>query len=233
MRLNKLKQTYLIGGFAVVLLAVLSWFFLVSPRMAQAGEIGERTAVAEMQNAKSVAQIASLTKLKNGLVEERKVANALAVKFPPNADQPTLLRQIMAAAEKSGIPEKSITTLGLAAPIMGGPSTGAKLPPAASSDAAASSDGKPDAAKAAAPVENMATMTISFNAQVTYTQVISMLKNMEDLPRSFLITQVNLAASEGKFTITVQGNMYVHRAIPDPEAKVPTPVATPTVGAKL
>jgi len=227
-RFNKIKKTYLIGGFAIALLALLSWFFLVSPRMDQAREIGEQQAAAEARNASSERQIAALTTLKNGLVRERQIAAALAIKFPPTADQATLFRQIVAAATAAGIQEKNITSLGPAAPILGAPSSGAKLPVVATPPA-----------NGAAPVkaaENMATMAVSLNAQGDVTQMVNILKNLEDLPRSFLITQVNLSsADQGKFTIAVQGNMYVHRAVPDPDAKVvpvvvPTPVATSTQG---
>jgi Tfp pilus assembly protein PilO len=218
-RFNKIKQTYLIGGVAILLLALLSWFFLVSPRMAQASEIGEHRVAVEALNVKSAEQIALLTTLKNGLVKERTVAAALAVKFPPTADQPTLFRQIVTAAGQAGIPEKSITSLGPAAPILGSPSSGAKLPGAAAAPAAAE-DGDAAAPAKAAPAktaENMATMAVSFNAEGTFDQMVKMLKNLENMPRSFLITQVNLStADKGKFTIAVQGNMYVHRAVPDP-----------------
>ena len=219
MRFNKITQTYLIGGVAIVLVAVLSWVFLLQPRVSQPGEIAEHQASVEAVNAKSAAQIVELTGLKNGLVNERKIAAALAVKFPPTADQPTLFRQILVAADKAGIPEKSITSLGPAAPILGAPSSGAKLPSAA--PAAESADGSAAAAKAApakSGAENMATMAVSFNAEGNFTQMVAMLKNLEDLPRSFLITQVNLSsADKGKFTIAVQGNMYVHQTIADPE----------------
>jgi hypothetical protein len=224
---NKVKQTYLIGVVAIVLLALVSWFFLVSPRMAQASEIGEHRAAVEALNVKSATQITALTSLKNGLVRERQVAAALAVKFPPTADQPTLFGQVVAAAKKAGIPETSITSLGPAAPILGSPSSGAKLPSAPAVPAGKEgADGK--AATPVKAVENMATMAISFNAQGSFGQMVAMLHNLEDLDRSFLITQVNLSsADKGKFTIAVQGNMYVHRAVPDPDAKV-VPVVVPT-----
>ena len=229
MKLNKVKETYLIGGVAILLVALLSWFLLISPRMAQAAEIGERTAAVQQSNAKSEKEIATLTRLKEGLVKERKVAQALAKKFPPTADQATLFRQIISAATSAGIPEKNITALGPAAPILGGASTGAKLP---GGGAPAATDEKPAAATTATTAkttQNLATMIVAFNAKGTFTQVVDMLKNLEDLPRSFLITQVNLSSAEkSEFTIAVQGNMYVHRAIPDPETKA-TPAPAPTL----
>jgi Tfp pilus assembly protein PilO len=236
-RFNKIKQTYLIGGVAILLLALLSWFFLLAPRIAQASEIGEHTAMVESQNVTSAAQIVTLTGLKDGLVHERAVAAALAVKFPPTADEATLLRQILAAAKTAGIPEKSITSLGPAAPILGAPSSGAKLPGAG----AVPASGEAAPAKGAGPAkgaENMAVMAVAFNAQGDFTQMVAMLKNLEDLPRSFLITQVNLSsADKGKFTIAVQGNMYVHRAVSDPEAAVAPavvkPAPTPTQGGTI
>lgn len=235
MRFNKIKETYLVGGVAIVLMALLSWFFLVSPRLAQASEIGEHRVAVEALNVKAAEQVTSLTTLKDGLVKERKVAAALAVKFPPTADQPTLFRQIVDAAAKAKIPETSITSLGPAAPIMGTPSSGAKLPAAGAVPVGGNAAGK--AAASAMAAQNMATMAVSFNAQGDFTQMVAMLKNLENLPRSFLITQVNLStADKGKFTIAVQGNMYVHRTVPDPDAKVavvvPTPLATPTLAPK-
>ena len=237
MKLNKVKETYLIGGVAILLVALLSWFLLISPRMAQAAEIGERTVAVEQSNAKSEKEIATLTRLKEGLVKERTVAQALAKKFPPTADQATLFRQIISAATKAGIPERNITALGPAAPIMGGASTGAKLP-GGGAPAATDEDGKPAGATTATPAkttQNLATMIVAFNAKGTFTQVVDMLKNLEDLPRSFLITQVNLSSAEkSEFTIAVQGNMYVHRAIPDPETKAtPTPAPTLAPGVTM
>ena len=226
MTFNKVKQTYLIGGVAIVVLALVSWFFLVSPRMAQAAEIEGQQAQVEASNAKTQGQIAKLTTMKKGLVKERLVASALATKFPPTADQPTLFRQIGLAAKKAGITENNVTSLGPAAPILGGAAVGAKLP---------------GAGAGAMGTDNLATMAVSFNATGSFSQMVAMLTNLEDLPRSFLITQVNLASTDkAKFTIEVQGNMFVYRAVPDPDVKpvalqaVPTnPTATSTVGATV
>jgi Tfp pilus assembly protein PilO len=221
---NKVKQTYLVGVVAIVVLALVSWFFLVSPRMAQAAATGDQQVQVEAFNAKTQAQIAKLTTMKKGLVKERLVASALAAKFPPTADQPTLFREIGLAAAKAGITENNVTSLGPAAPVLGGVSAGAKLP-------GAGADAK--------GTDNLATMAVSFNATGTFAQMVGMLTNLEDLPRSFLITQVNLASTDKtKFTIAVQGNMFVYRAVPDPDVKpvatkaVPsTPTATSGVGA--
>lgn len=225
MTFNKVKQTYLIGGAIILVLVLVSWFFLVSPRMAQADEIGVQRAQVADVNAKAQVEIAKLTTMKAGLGNERKRAAALAVKFPPTADQPVLFRQIVAAAVKAGIPEKNVTSLGPAAPVLGGATDGAKLPAAGTKTTGA------------AGAANLATMAVSFNAKGTYPQMIKMLTNLQDLPRSFLITQVNLSSPpKGESTLEVQGNMYMYKAIPDPEAKpvakspvTPTPTATPTV----
>ncbi|MGV8847481.1 type 4a pilus biogenesis protein PilO [Tessaracoccus sp.] len=225
MKLNKVKQTYLIGSFVIVVLTLLCWLFLVSPRMAQAAEIGDQQTQVQDQNAKSEAQIVKLTAMKDGLVTERQIASALEVKFPPTADQPTLFRQIVAAALAAGIPEKNITSLGPAAPVLGSASAGAKLPGASATPGATGGKG------VAVGADNLATMSISFNATGNFDQMVAMLKNLENLPRSFLITQVNLSSGDkGNFTITVQGNMYVYRAVPDPYAASATPAtpATPT-----
>lgn len=222
MSFNKVKGTYLVGGALIALLTLLSWFFLVMPRMGESGEIGEQQAAAEAVNAKSAKEIVALNTLKVGLPTQRKVASALALKFPATADEPTLFRAVVAAALKAGIPEKSIIAVGPSAPIMGVGSSGAKLPAAGSAPA----KGPAPEAGAAAPVkgatpatggQNLATMTISFNASGNYDQMVRMLQNLEGMRRSFLITQVNLASAEaGKFTVAVQGNMYVHRTVTDP-----------------
>lgn len=202
MTFNKVKQTYLIGIVAITVLTLVSWFFLVSPRMAQAGEIAAQQAQVEASNVKTQQQIAQLTTMKKGLVKQRQVAAALATKFPPTADQPTLFRQIGLAAKKAGITENDVTSLGPAAPVLGGASAVAKLP---------------GAGAAAKGTDNLATMAVSFDATGSFTQMVALLSNLEDLPRSFLITQVNLAsADKAKFTIAVQGNMFVYRAVPDP-----------------
>ena len=209
MSFNKVRETYLIGGVAIVLVAMLSLFFVVQPRMAKAGEIGDQRAAAEAVNVKSASQIVALTQLKNGLPGERLIAAALAVKFPATADEPSLLRAIVVAAGKAGIAETGIKSLGPAAPIMGVASSGAKLPSAGAAPATGAAPAK--------DAQDLATMAITLNAEGSYTQMIALLRNLEDLSRSFLITQVNLSSAEaGKFTIALQGNMYVHRTVADP-----------------
>ena len=232
MSFNKVKQTYLFGGLVIALVAVLSWFFLVSPRIEKAGDIGEQQAAAEAVNAKSAAQIVALNKLKQGLPHEKEVTQALAVKFPPTADEPTLFRAVVAAAAKAGIAEKKIKSVGPAAPVMGGASGGgAKL---AAAEAPAATDAAP--AKGAAPAkatQELATMAITFNAEGNFGQMVAMIQNLENMDRSFLITQVNLSSAEGgAFTIALQGNMYVYRPVPPPETAVAAragslPAATP------
>ena len=213
MSFNKVRETYLIGGIVIALVVLLSFFFLVSPRMAQAGEIGEKQVAAEAVNQKSASQIVALTKLKNGMPEERKIAAALAVKFPATADEPTLLRAVVKAAGLAGIAETSIKSLGPAAPIMGVASSGAKLPTAG----AAPATGAAASAASAKGAQDLATMSITFNADGNYAQMVSMLAHLEALDRSFLITQVNLTSGEsGKYTVALQGNMYVHRSVVDP-----------------
>ena len=217
MSIDKVKGTYLVGGALIALLTILSWFFLVSPRMSESGEIGERTAAAEAANVMSAKEVAALTRLKVGLPNERKVASALAVRFPPTADEPTLFREVVAAAVKAGIPEKSIIAVGPAAPILGGASSGVKLPAAAAPATGAAGAPAQAGVTAASGAQDLATMAISFNAEGNYVQMIKMLQNLEGMRRSFLITQVNLASADGgKFTIAVQGNMYVHRTVQDP-----------------
>lgn len=224
MTFNKVKQTYLIGGVAILVLVLVSWLFLVSPRMAQADEIGAQRAQIADVNAKAKVEIAKLTTMKAGLGNERKRAAALAVKFPPTADEPELFRLIVAAAVKAGIAESNVTSLGPAAPVLGAATDGAKLPSAGAKTTGGAGTG------------NLATMTVSFNAKGTYPQMVAMLKNLEDLPRSFLIGQVNLSSpATGESTLDVQGYMYMYKAISDPDAKpvaksptTSTPAVTPT-----
>ena len=227
MKMNKVNQTYFVGVAIIAVVTLVVWFFLVSPRMAQAADIGDQQTQVEAQNVKAEGQIVKLNAMKDGLVKERQIAAALAVRFPPTAAQPTLFREILAAATKAGIPERNITSLGPAAPVMGAPSAGAKLPTVVAPAANAPAANAP--AVAAVPVDNLATMSVSFNATGNFTQMVAMLQNLEDLPRSFLITQVNLSSGDkGHYTITVQGNMFVYRAVPDPDAK---PVVAPVAPA--
>lgn len=207
MTFNKVKRTYLVGVVAIVVMALVSWFFLLSPRMAQAAEIADQQTQAEAVNAKSSTEIAVLTKMKSGLVQERAIAAALAAKFPATADQPTLFRQIVAAAAKAGIGEKNVTSVGPAAPVLGSPSGGAKLPAAGT------------AAGAKGDAGAMASMAVSFDAKGTFTQMVAMLQSLEDLPRSYLMKNVNLTSDKtDSFTMTIEGDMFMYRAVPDPDA---------------
>jgi type IV pilus assembly PilO-like protein len=111
----------------VVLLAA-TWFLLISPRRAEASDLGEQAAAASNEALMLQQQLARLKEQYAGLAEEKARLKAIQAQLPPDADVAALLRDLQDLATTAGVSLDSIAP-GLPA-VLGadgstGPSAGA------------------------------------------------------------------------------------------------------------
>ena len=193
--------TKLLGALALVLLAGVGWLPLLSPQTSALAEVHTQIETTRNQNDALRQQVIVLQRQQGQLQDIQATAEALAANFPPTADQPELFRAVTAAAKAAGIPAKRITTLIPTPPVVGSgdPADAVKLP---------------QAAKTA----DLAVQNVSLTVEGSYAEMRKLIKNLERMPRAYLITSLTLSAgtTPGKFSTTIAGKMFVM-----PPAKYP------------
>jgi Tfp pilus assembly protein PilO len=200
MKLKTLGATKVLGGICMVLIIALGWLLIVGPKTAALADVRLQIADTRDQNDTLKLQLIALQKQAEQLGEVRSTARALAVKFPPTADQPGLFREITAAAQNAGIGPDGVTSLAPTPPVEGG------------GDAASG-------IQLEEPSEGLAKQTMAIAVTGSYDQMQQLLENLEEMPRSFLITSVALSggADGGEFTTTISGDMFVMAPAVDPD----------------
>jgi Tfp pilus assembly protein PilO len=201
MNLKSLGATKILGGLGLVLIVALGWLLVIGPKTAALSDVRLQISGVRDQNDVLQLQLAALKKQAEQLDEVRATARALAVKFPPTADQPGLFRDITAAAQDAGIGPDGVTSLTPTPPVEGG-------------DEAAAAAG----VQVGAPAAGLAKQTMAIAVTGSYDQTQDLLENLEQMPRSFLITTVSLSGGGegGAFTTTISGDMFVMAPAADP-----------------
>ncbi len=189
----------IVGTLALLLVAGLAWLLVVGPETGTLSEARAEIQSTRDQNQVLATQLAALEAQREELGPTRKAAKQLAEKFPPTADQPGLFSAVTAAAESAGIGAKGVTTLAPTPPQVGG------------ADAATGAVGAAPAAGAGLAVQ---TVTVSITGG--YDQTEQLLRNLEQMPRAYLITGVTLGGGDAGYTTTVTGEMYVMPPVADP-----------------
>jgi Tfp pilus assembly protein PilO len=204
MNLKSLGATKILGAVVMVLIVALGWWLVVGPKTAALSDVRVQIAGTRDQNDGLQLQLISLQRQAEHLDEVRGTARALATKFPPTADQPGLFREITAAAEAAGIGPEGLTSLAPTPPVEGG------------GDAASG-------IQLEDPSEGLAKQTMAIAVTGSYDQMQELLENLEQMPRSFLITTVALSGGGegGEFTTTISGDMFVMAPAVDPDESQP------------
>ncbi|GAB6986437.1 type 4a pilus biogenesis protein PilO [Nocardioides pyridinolyticus] len=193
MRLGTPTGTKVAGAVGLLVLAALGWVLAVGPQTARLGEVREEITTIQDQNLVLAAQLNALRQQQEELAETRRTARELAAKFPATADQPGLFREVTLAAELAGIGADGVTTLAPTPPQVG-------------------------TTEEAAAAPQLARQTVTVTVVGTYDETQRLLENLEQMPRAYLVTAVNLAvdSAAGTFTTTVAGDMFVMPPVKDP-----------------
>lgn len=200
----------IIGSVLLVVLALLSWFLVLSPRMGQAAEINAQTETVQAQTDRLNAEFAKLSALQRDLPELIAEFDAVKATFPTTAELPSLLDQIRAAAAQTGV---SVQALETSPPELVAPVAAEGAAPAAEGEAAADApaDGSVGVPAAGVANGNLATMPMTVTVTGSYDQLKAFLTASELLPRAWLIDSVQAqGGQEGDLlTLTASGSMFV------------------------
>lgn len=201
MNLRSPGATKLLDALALVLLVGVGWLLLLSPQTSELAEVHTQIETTRNQNDALRHQLIVLQKQQGQLEDTRAIAEALAAKFPPTADQPELFRAVTAAAKAAGIPAKRITTLTPTPPVVGSgdPADGVQLP-------------------GAATAADVAVQKVSLTVEGSYDEMRKLIENLERMPRAYLIPSLTLSVGTApdRFSTTIAGDMFMM-----PPAKYP------------
>lgn len=215
MNLRTPTATKMLGALALLVIAGAGWMFVVGPATSQLAAVREQTQAARDQNDLLALQLVKLKQQAVALDDTRAVADALAAKFPPTADQPGLFEQVNTAATGAGIGPQNVTALTPTPPTVGGadPSGAVQAVPQGGGSLAQQS------------------VTVSVEGDFAATQ--DLLENLEQMPRAYLISSITMGtgSTPGFYTTTITGSMFVMPPAPDPADVTDAAVAAPAAPA--
>lgn len=205
MSLSDSRKTSLIGTVALLALLAASWMFVLSPRLGQAAEVRAQADTVAAQNESLAATIAQLESKRKNLPEQRDYAAALAARVPASAAQPELFDAVRDAAARAGIPEQDVSSVTPSVPQAGGVGSGSVT---------LDTD------------ESLASMELNISVSGSYASIVTFLGELENMPRAYLINTVNVSPDQdetgvGRYTLVVNGTLFVMRAPVDPAAGDP------------
>ena len=198
MNLRTPGATKIVGALVLLVVAALSWLLVVGPETSSLAEARAQIQSTRDQNQVLATQLHALEAQRKQLGPTRKVARAMARKFPPTADQPGMFEEVTAAAVDAGIGADGVTTLAPSAPQVGGtdPATGVGATPATGG--------------------TLASQLVTVSITGGYDQTVELLQNLERMPRAYLIDGVTIAGGDSGYTTSITGQMFVMPPVTDP-----------------
>lgn len=233
------RKWSLMATLLVVAIFVASWFLLIAPRRSHAADLRSQAAAQDAANTRLQQKIAQLQAQALDLPRQQARLAAVKVKIPENPALPALIRDLSAAAKKSGVsldalaPTKPVAVVnGLVAPTTGAAATGAGT--------TASGTTTGTTTTAVAPPAPLFQVPVKVDATGSYFEIEQFLNKIEDLKRAFLVTGLTIgeAKSQGATGSTTTGDLSVSVTgrvfLSPPTAAVTsaTTVPTPAPAAK-
>lgn len=221
--MSQVRQYVVVTALAVLVLMAAGWFLLISPQRSEAAAIRTEAESQESANAGLRTQLAALQKQAEDLPAQEARLAEFAVQVPTDPALPTLIRQLTAAAETSGVNLKAVAP---GAPAL-----------ASTTAATGSAAGTSAAAAASAASAQLAYLPLTVDIDGTFYQLSAFLRELELLQRVFLVEGFTVGAGTdaasgpadttpaevGPLTISITGRVFVLVDAPAPAASATTP----------
>lgn len=192
MNLQSLGAAKVLGTASLLVIAGAGWSLVLGPVTSNLSDVRDETRSAAASNLVLEEQFFKLKDQAGQLDRTRRTARALAIKFPPTADQPGLFGQVTAAARAAGIRPADVTALTPTPPTFG-------TDPAGGGVVTNPND------------RFLARQTVTVSVDGSYAATSRLLGNLEELPRAFAVNAVAVAvgATPRTYTATITGTMFV------------------------
>jgi type IV pilus assembly protein PilO len=228
-----------VGGTVLLLVVVLlaSWFLLISPKQAEAGELRQQALDLDASNTALEGQLVQLKADYARLPEATAELAALREGVPATLDLSELTRQLSTAASSSGVALMSI------APAT--PTAAAAEAPVAAvpADPTARAAEDPAETPVTTPASGAVSTQVSLQVVGSYAGAQAFLRELQGMTRNLLVTSFTVtseqdaaaaapkpATENGDVTLDVVGKVFVlpDAATAPPGAAAPAPSPLPT-----
>lgn len=196
---NRTSRWSIGAALLCVVLLAASWFFLISPRRADASAVRAQVVQADSQADLLQVKIAELRSEFTDLPKQKAELKAIKRQLPPNADIPAFVRQLQSLAAAAGVSLDSVK-----------PATPAIVTAAGAPTNAAAGDG------------TLVQLPVGIVVTGDYFEASLFVKNLQtNISRSYLLTGIGAVPGPEEETATAT-------AAPTTAAATPTPTATAT-----
>jgi Tfp pilus assembly protein PilO len=170
------RRWLVIGAVAALVVLAAGWLLVVKPQKSKVSDINTQTAQQNSTNALLLTQISSLQSEQKELPQQQLALQKFSTEVPDTAGEPTLIRQLTTAAQRSDVELVSIA-----------PGTAAELTSSAAATSTTSTLG------AAAPsAATLYDLPVSLSIIGSYANVESFFNAVEHLARATLITSFTI-----------------------------------------
>jgi type IV pilus assembly protein PilO len=185
--MSKMRQWSILTAVAVLVVFVAGWFLLIKPQRSHAATLRASALTQQQANQQLQQQIAKDESEQKNLPREQQELAKSAIEIPNNEAQPTIVRQLVGAANRADVDLITITP-GVAATV-----TSTDTTPDTSTGA---TPGSTALTAAAATPSTLVALPVSLGITGTYPNVEAFFNALERLPRALMITGWTLCPEE-------------------------------------
>jgi Tfp pilus assembly protein PilO len=175
-----MRQWSILTGVAVVVVFVAGWFMLIKPQKSKVADLKSQATTQNATNQQLLTQISSLQAEQKQLPAQQLALQKFSTEVPDTASEPTLIRQLSAAAQGAGVDLISMT-----------PGTATALASATTGTATTSSS------LASPAAGSLTELPVSVGIIGSYANVESFFQSLEKLPRALLVNGWSLCPLAG------------------------------------
>jgi len=234
------------SALAVLLVAAVfaaSWFLLIAPKRSEAAGLRSQTVEQDANNQRLVQQLEVLKAQALDLPKQEAFLAQIRRQLPDNPALPALIRDLTAAAKKSGVELTSLTPalpVAVVSPVIAAP-VATTTPATGETTATTTTPVVP-----VAPAPSLYQVPITVKTTGSYFEMEQYLNKLEGLKRSFLVSGFTLkegsseagAENAGGLELVIQGRVFLSPAAaaaatlpttvpPAPAASTPAPTTAP------
>lgn len=202
---HPVRNAILLGTATLVVIGVLSWLFVLSPRLSQASDITAQTESVATANLALQGRYNQRLDMARQAPQAATDAVELFTTMPQQADLPDVLRQITDAASAAGIAPRDVTSIRTSVPV----------PLAIPAPAGPGETAAPEGAQ-------LAELPLEIAVKGPRKSLLAFVENIQALDRAVLIDSTNYNQSVGaQEMLTISGSLFMLESeLPDLVAQV-------------
>jgi Tfp pilus assembly protein PilO len=185
--MTKMRQWSILTAVAVLVVFAAGWFLMVKPQQSKSSSLRSQAATQQQENQVLQTQIDALNAEQKNLPEQQRVLQKFNTQVPADAAEPTIIRQLSAAAAGAGVNLVSMTPGTVSQVASSTPAVVASPAPTASAAATAPAAGSTSLVPAATAGGTLIELPIAIGVTGTFPNMETFFLALEKLPRSLLV----------------------------------------------